>query len=195
MSGRYIILRDRRLQGGVPFHRDLGIINTDGSTPLGQAFHQINAQARARKIDTLFILCHGYAGENPRLGISIDGGGMGLELGRDDVTVKNVGQWIRIRDQVSNIVIYACAAADTQPGNRGTDADGQYLMGALALATRADVYAATAIQWYWTYRGLRNGVFDFDAWKGELFRFPGVSGRPELVSSVPTDLRQVIHAR
>ncbi|HLK88277.1 MAG TPA: hypothetical protein VKZ18_00205 [Polyangia bacterium] len=193
MSGRYVILRDRRLQGGVPFHENVTIANTDASTSLGVAFHQINLQACVGKIDTLFILCHGYAGSNPRLGMSVDGGGMGLQLGREDLTVQNVGQWLAINNKVSNIVIYACAAADTQPGNKGTDADGQYLMGALALATRADVYAATAMQWYRTYRGLQRGSFHFEAWSGLLFRFSGRTGNSEQVLTVPTDLGRVLN--
>lgn len=66
MAG-YFALRDRRLSGGVPARAGLTIINTNGSTPLGNAFAQINAAARnSGKISALFILCHGYAGSNAR---------------------------------------------------------------------------------------------------------------------------------
>jgi homoaconitase/3-isopropylmalate dehydratase large subunit len=79
---RYLALRDRRLEGGVPARPAMVIVNTDEHTSLTAAFRAIASAARGGKIDTMFILCHGFAGENTSAGVSIDAGGMGLELGR-----------------------------------------------------------------------------------------------------------------
>lgn len=95
----------------------------------------------------LFILCHGYAGASERGEVCGDFGSMGLQLGADDVLSENVMLWRAIRGCVSRIVVYSCGAADTQPENRGSSADGKYLMGALAIHAQAPVYAADRIQW------------------------------------------------
>lgn len=84
--GTYVALRDRRLSGGVPARSNLHIVNTSGTTPLGQAFASINSAARsAGGLQAMFILCHGYAGTNDRARVCMDAGGMGLQLGREDV--------------------------------------------------------------------------------------------------------------
>jgi hypothetical protein len=169
----YLAIRDRRLQGGVPSRPRLRIVNTDAKTSINVAFREIYWESRnSGKIDTLFILCHGYAGENQRAAVSMDAGGMGLQLGREDMTQGNVNIWTAIKDLVTNIVVYSCAAANTEAGNEGTDADGRYLMGALAIYTNANVYAADRIQWYNTWQGKPNGAFDWGAWEGELWYFP-----------------------
>jgi hypothetical protein len=173
----YVALHDRRLEGGVPNRPHLGIINTNETTGLHSAFAQINALARWGKINTLFILCHGYAGQNDKAQVCMDVGGMGLELGKEDVVHSNVNLWTAIKGKVDNIVVYACGAGDTQPGNEGTEADGKYLMGALAIHTNAAVYAADRIQWYDTHNGLKDGRFDFGDWEGHLWAFsPNGSG-------------------
>ena len=95
---RYFALRDRRLEGGVPSRANLSIFNTSESTPLANAFASINGVAAGAggKIHSMFVLCHGYAGENTSAGMSMDAGGMGLELGREDVTHTNVAMWSAI---------------------------------------------------------------------------------------------------
>ena len=185
-------IHDRRLQGGVPHRDHLAIANTDATTPLRSVFNRIRVFAAGGKIDALFILCHGYAGTNPRLRISADVGGMGLALGCEGVTHANVAQWAQIRGKARSIVIYACAAADTEPGNQYTRADGRYLMGALALHTNADVYAANRIQWYGTYGGLRNGAINFGRWEGDIYRFSGNTGAGAMVRLVPVELNAVL---
>jgi hypothetical protein len=96
----------------------------------------------------------------------MDAGGMGLQLGREDLTHSNVSAWRAIKDTTSNIVVFSCAAANTEKGNEGTRADGRYLMGALAVHTNATVYAADRIQWYH-----KRHVIDFGGWEGTLLRF------------------------
>jgi hypothetical protein len=190
----YIAMRDRRLSGGVPARPGLYIINTDGSTPLGNAFSQINAAARnAGKIKAMFILCHGYAGVNNNGGVCMDAGGMGLQLGRENVLHGNVSMWTNIKNKVENIIVYSCAAANTEPGNEGTTADGRYLMGALAIHTNAHVFAADRIQWYHTYKGLANGRFEFGAWEGQLLYFPPTGGSPSVVAGPPVEFSDVMN--
>jgi len=192
---KYVALRDRRLAGGVPARPKLAIVNTDKTTSLTHAFRAISANAGRGRIDSLFILCHGYAGYNKRARISVDAGGMGLQLGTEEVRHENVAMWTAVRDKVTNIVIYACGAADTQPGNRGTSADGRYLMGALALHTNATVYAADLIQWYDTYKGLENGAYEFGAWEGNLLRFKPDGCSIDRVPRAPTELADVFGGR
>lgn len=191
---RYFALRDRRLEGGVPSRAKLSIFNTSESTPLANAFASINGVAAGAggKIHSMFVLCHGYAGSNDRAGMSMDAGGMGLELGREDVTHTNVAMWSAIAGKVDNIVVYSCGAGDTQPGNEGTTADGRYLMGALAIHTNANVYAADKIQWYGTFNDLANGRYDFGAWEGTLFRFPPNGNSPMIVAAPPVEFSDVM---
>ena len=190
--GRYIALRDARLSGGVPTRGNLTVVNTNAATPLSTTFRQIKSAAHSGKLHTVFILCHGYAGSNQRAMVSMDAGGMGLELGREGVFVSNVALWSAIKDKTANIVIYACAAADTQPGNEMTTADGRYLMGALAITTNASVFAADRIQWYSTYKNLANGRFDWGAWEGRLYHFPPDGSPPTVVPSAPVEFSDVM---
>jgi hypothetical protein len=183
----YVALRDRRLSGGVPSRPRLTIINVDDKTSLRSAFHQINFAAKTGRINTLFVLCHGYAGENTRAAVCMDAGGMGLELGTEDVLHTNVSIWRAIAGKVDNIVVYACGAGDTQPGNEGTEADGKYLMGALAIHTNASVFAADKIQWYSTYKGLPDGRYEFGDWEGTLWNFPPSGGPPTPVLNAPVE--------
>ena len=189
---RYIALHDRRLRGSVSRRRHLLIVNTDAGISLVNAFRAIRADATVSKVHTLFILCHGYAGIDRKARVSVDAGGMGLQLGREDLTHQNVSMWAAIRGKVENIVIYACAAADTEPNNEGTKGDGRYLMGALAIHTDANVFAADKIQWYGTRRGLATGRFDFGDWEGSLFQFVPSGGRPSPVAGAPVELSEVM---
>jgi hypothetical protein len=153
---KFVMVRDLRVHAGIPNRPDLGIINTDAHTPLGSVFQGVNAYARYGQLKALFILAHGKAGfdakprtdgtasfEGPGAACK-DAGGMGISLGGEGIRHYNVHLWSAIRGRAENIVIYACAAGDTQPGNEGTVADGKYLMGALALYTGANVFASNA---------------------------------------------------
>ena len=91
--------------------------------------------------------------------------------GANLVLHSNVSLWQAVAGKIDEIVIHSCAAADTQLANVGTAADGRYLMRALALYTKATVYAADKIQWYSRHNNLRNGVYEFGGWEGQLFRF------------------------
>lgn len=173
----YLILRDRRLSGSLPFLESIAITcNLNASTPLQTAFSRVDTAVMLNggKLHTIFILCHGYAGSNRRARVSMDAGGMGLQLGKEDVLHSNVSMWEAISGKADNIVVYSCAASNTEAGNEGTAADGKYLMGALAIHTNATVYGGDRIQWY------NPSNYDFGRWEGQLWRFPptGEPGTP-----------------
>ena len=183
------ILRDKRLVGSLPTFADwILTIDLNATTPLANAFSSISSRARTNggKLTNIFILCHGFAGSNPNAGMSMDAGGSGLQLGRENVTHSNVALWENIKNKAENIVVYSCAAGNTESGNEGTRFDGQYLMGALAIHTNATVYAANRIQWY----NRRN--YNFGNWEGQLYRFPPDGSSPVAVNSPPTELSQAI---
>ncbi len=186
---QYFILRDRRLTGNLPLLASLAITySVDASTPLRNAFTRLGGAVSLNggKLDTMFILCHGYAGSNANAQVSMDAGGMGLQLGKEDVLHGNVSLWEAIKNKVNNIVVYSCAAANTESGNEGTSSDGSYLMGALAIHTNAHVYAGDRIQWY------NPSNYDFGAWEGQLKHFPPSGQSSNNVARPPTELSEII---
>lgn len=190
---RFLALRDHRLRGGVPAREQLYIINTDETTPLVRVFNEINNTVRYHgAFHSMFVFCHGYAGSNPGGQVSMDAGGMGLQLGAEAVLHSNVGMWSAIKNKIQHIVIYACASSNTEPENVGTSADGRYLMGALAIHTGAHVYGGDLIQWYRRHSGLTDGRFDFGKWEGTLWHFPPSGGNPAIVSAPPVEFSQIM---
>jgi len=187
----YVVLRDRRAPGGVPSRPHLRIINTDKYTPLNHAFSAIRACRTHGPIHSLFLICHGVTGRDQVELVSREGiGGEGLALGLGGVQHSNVSAWIAIRDMVKNIVVYACNAAETQDGYLGTANDGKYLMGALALHTRATVYAGDVAQ-YADKMGKKRAM-EFGKWEGQLWRFrpDGCAGAP--VSKAPVEYNEML---
>jgi hypothetical protein len=112
----------------------------------------------------------------------MDAGGMGLQLGSEGVLHSNVSRWKAIAGACDSIVIYACAAANTESGNEGSTADGKYLMGALAMHAKATVYAADRIQWY------DPSNMDFGDWEGNLWQFQPTGVPPTIVPCAPVEL-------
>jgi hypothetical protein len=186
-----VVLHDRRLEGSSPVGRSISTLRLDGGISLVSAFTLIRTLKQLDGVQRLFVLCHGYAGENERGEVCGDFGGMGLQLGAEDVLHENVAWWRAIRGCVSTIVVYSCGAADTQPENRGSNADGKYLMGALAIHTNAPVYAADRIQWYDT-NGVTDGTINFGNWEGTLWKFePSGSFGPAPGNRVPVEVGMV----
>ena len=104
----------------------------------------------------------------------------------------NVARWAAIKGTATNIIVYACGAADTQAANRGTIADGRYLMGALAIHTQAAVYAADRIQWYSMGGGGATGPINFGRWEGTLWKFsPSGTSGPAAGNRVPLELTEL----
>jgi hypothetical protein len=174
----YVILRDERLKGNLVAR--CPVFTVGPTTMLSSIFSSIKGLAST--VDTLFILCHGFAGVNNKALVCMDAGGMGLELGAELMLHTNVSRWEDISGACKNIVVYSCAAANTERGNEGSTADGKYLMGALAIYTKANVYAADRIQWYKTKN------MDFGKWEGNLWVFTPSGGPPKLVIGPPVEV-------
>ncbi len=186
---QYLIIREQRLTGTLPFVPGALITcNTNASTTTNQIFSRVNTATALNggKLNTIFILCHGYAGSNNNVGMSMDAGGMGLQLGKDDLKHNNVDKWTAIKNKTENIVVYSCAAANTERGNEGSNADGKYLMGALAIYTNANVYAADRIQWY----GPTN--YNFGSWEGDLYRFSADGSPANRIARPPIELSEIL---
>jgi len=193
--GGNVVLHDRRLDGNPPVGRGITTLRLDASTALAGSLALIASLARLDGPQRLFILCHGYAGINQRGQVCGDMGGMGLQLGKEGVLHSNVASWRAVRGAVTSIVVYSCGAADTQPENRGSAADGRYLMGALAIHANATVYAADRIQWYSTRGARLTGTIDFGNWEGTLWRFqPDGSVAPSAGNRVPVELDEIATA-
>jgi hypothetical protein len=163
------------------------VVNAGPATTLSAIFNSIKtARGGSGRIDTLFILCPGYAGTNDRARVCMDAGGMGLQLGAETVLHTNVSRWEAIAGICRKIVAYACAAANTEAGNEGSSADGKYLMLALAIHIGATVYAVDRIQWY------DPAKMDFGDWEGNLWAFTA-SGAPATVArSAPIEISALL---
>jgi hypothetical protein len=116
----------------------------------------------------------------------MDAGGMGLQLGREALLHTNVSRWKAVAGACRNIVVYACAAANTEAGNEGSLADGKYLMGALAIHANATVYAADRIQWYDPKK------MDFGKWEGNLWAFTPSGTPASMANAAPTEISAVL---
>src|SRR5258706_15664191 len=91
----YIILRDVRLTGTLAAR--CPVVTVTASTSLSSIFSSIKAAAgKPKRIGTLFILCHGYAGMNRKARLCVDAGGEGLQLGSESVLHANGGCWTEI---------------------------------------------------------------------------------------------------
>jgi hypothetical protein len=187
MKSNFVVLHDNRLKGVMPPRRPhLRVINVGEHISLHLVFGHIKA---TKHIHTIFILCHGYAGEDPKGARCLDRGEGGLELGKEEVIHSNVAMWRTIVNSAENIVVYACGAGDTQPGYEGTDFDGRYLMGALAIHTNSTVFAADRVQFYLPNNG---GHIDFGDWEGTLWRFPPNGAAPSAVPRAPVELNDIV---
>lgn len=179
-----LILRDRRLAGQLVAR--CPVITVGATTSSSSIFSRVKSAGGSSGIDTLFVLCHGFAGSNDRARVSMDAGGMGLQLGAERVLHTNVSRWEALAGTCRTIVVYACAASNTESGNEGTTADGRYLMGALAIHTRATVYAGDRIQWY------NPDSMDFGHWEGQLWAFQPSGVPPTTVEAAPVELSSVL---
>ena len=114
-------------------------------------------------------------------------GGFGLQLCREGLSLSNAilaQTWNPGRPLIKRITIYACAPADTGPGNQDTPADGRRFMGELALWSGAEVIAARDTQTY-TFGGSANALIDFGTWEGPVYRFDPNTGYPSLFNAGP----------
>ena len=163
------IIWDERLKGSMPTIG--GILKScivNASISNTTAFAMVNAFSASEKIENLYILCHGY-GSGMHLGTFdfLWRGGLGLQLGKENLLPTTVSSWSAIKDKVKNIIIYACGAA--YKGTAALDPtkpqDGQSLMSALSKETNAVVFAADKMQVYYPDN------LNFGKWEGQIYAF------------------------
>lgn len=111
---------------------------------------------------------------------------IGIGLGFEGVFHHNVWLWKGIEGHAKTIVVYSCMAARTSPAMRGTFGDMKYLMGGLAIHTRAHVYAADEPQ----AANVQTQDVDFGPWEGTLFEFPPSGAPPRPVPEAPYNLSE-----
>lgn len=187
-------LHDKRVRVQVPNTPTLTVLHTNRGAPLHPLLSRIAEAGKNKPVQALFIIAHGVETNwNFRDGVCHDpsSGGRGIALG-EGVRHTNVSNWTILCNRVRNIVVYSCGAANTADGNQGSEADGYYLMGALAIHTNADVYASSSIQIYNQNRG---GVIRMGQWEGEVFRFPPTGAPPQRVRNAPFELDMVLAGR
>jgi hypothetical protein len=189
--GRTMILHDTRLEGRTPLNYNfVYLVNANRS--ISSIISGVAGHARScGGLDMLHVFCHGFEADwdlTGRVCTGVERGGFGLQLGREGLSLGNVSQTTRWKGLIKTIVVFACATADTAPGNEGTRADGQRLCGELALWSGADVIAARDTQFYnertASYsrgRSVENTI-DFGAWEGPVYRFSRDSGYPSTIT-------------
>jgi hypothetical protein len=142
----------------------------DGAVAIKHAVAWIADYARSQgRLDELLIMCHGLEA-NWDLGhqtcTTKEVGGFGLELCKEGLSLYNVGLVRQWKGLITSITVYACAPADTGPGNEGTAGDGRRFMGEMAMFSGAEVVAARDTQ---SYSGATSTI-DFGKWEGPVFR-------------------------
>jgi hypothetical protein len=157
------------------------LIPMNQNRPLNEGFMQILA---GPPLTCLFIVAHGLEGKVEAGKSTQYVAGLGIALGFEGIFNNNVGIWQKIKGQVQNIVVYSCNAATTDGKLlRGSVADGKYMMGALAMYSGANVYAADRMQ----SADIGNNV-DFGPWEGQVWEFSPSGQPPRAVDKPPYEL-------
>ncbi len=166
-----IIVRDKRLEGNPPKTTDQRVVfNIDETISLDSVlstlafFTKNNAGYR-----NILIMAHGLVDSKTQHG------GLGIQLGKEGLSLQNVQKWNALKGKVREIVIYACAAAGVQVGmaNEAKVGNGVYLCSQIAFYSGAIVTASTDIQLY--KKGVLSLVWDiemnFGEWEGTVLHF------------------------
>jgi hypothetical protein len=183
-----MIVHDKRLEGKAPRIAQNTYV-VDQPVDISHCIGWVGQYARQQGgLDELMIMCHGFEG-NFSIGQQMStlraSGGFGLQLCRQGLSLENVnlcGNW---RGFIQKITVYACAPADTGPGNENTIGDGRRFMGEFALFSGAEVIAARDTQMYrhsWLSR------IDFGEWEGPVFSFSPITGEGTRLAS-PSAMR------
>jgi hypothetical protein len=181
-----MLVHDMRLSGTTPANLAQNNYEVDGTVTIQHAFDWIHSYAQTQGgLDVLYIMCHGFEA-NWNLGdqtcTNFQVGGFGLALCAEGLSLSNVGIAGTIKGDVKTIYIFACATAQTGPGNEGTVADGMKFCGQIAMNTAATVIAATDTQFYstdttfWQWITGQQGEIDFGNWDGTVYTFSPVDG-------------------
>jgi hypothetical protein len=180
-----MIVHDMRLNGATPLNYNY-VLEVNAKTSIDHVIQRVAHYGRIRQLDALHIFCHGYEATwnlQAKMCMPQAHGGFGLELCREGLTLFNVSKTSAWKGLVEEIVLFACAPADTGEGNVGTYGDGKRFCGELALWCNAAVIAARDTQYYdrraVTYSGGRKvaATIDFGDWEGPVCKF--TPGKPE----------------
>ena len=195
MSGT-LILHDTRLEGMADNRTADRVETVDGGTVLEAALMRVGDFANGHGgLDQLSIMCHGYemVHNSPSQQVCLMIGGGGLQLCREGLTRGTVAKTEVLKGLVNEILVYACAAADTHPDMVGTTWDGRDLFSRMAVHTGAVVYAADVTQWYWRIHdavpNACSDYIDFRGWEGNVWRFNPDGRSPVIVESNPITAR------
>jgi hypothetical protein len=190
-----MLVHDMRLSGGTPTNLAENNYEVDGSVAVQHAFDWIHSYSRTQGgLDNLYILCHGYEADWNLTDQTCTGfqvGGFGLALCAEGLTLSNATIANTIKGDAKSITIFACATADTGPGNAGTVADGMRFCGELAMYTGATVIAATQTQFYaidktfWEWISGKQGDIDFGDWEGPVYSFSPADGSSTQINAPP----------
>jgi len=173
-----MIVHDTRLQGNAP-HIAQNTYKVDAKVAISHCVGWIGAYARSQgALDELLIMCHGFEANwnlAEQTCTNNEVGGFGLALCKEGLCLTNVSLVSAWSGLIRRITVYACAPAQTGPGNAGTMADGRRFMGEMALISGAEVIAARDTQTYTTSFILSR--IDFGAWEGPVYRFDPSTGQ------------------
>jgi hypothetical protein len=171
-----MVIHDSRLTGGTPNYYNY-VYQVGSRTHIGTIVDVVARRARqAGGLRKLHILCHGFEANwdiGGRLCMPTAHGGFGLQLGAEGLSLMNYGLTSAWNGLIQEIVLFACAPADTYHGNVGTFGDGRRFCGYLALTTGATVIAARDTQYYQP-RGT-GGLIDFGDWEGPVNAYSGAN--------------------
>lgn len=166
-----MVIHDRRLTGDTPTWYNY-VFQVNQRSHIRNIVEVTARRARqSRRLAKLHILCHGFENNwdlGGRMCTPTAHGGFGLQLGLEGLSLFNYELTSAWNGLVDEIVLFACAPADTYRGNAGTWGDGRRFCGYLALTTAARVIAARDTQIY-HYGG--GGSIEFGPWEGPVFEY------------------------
>jgi hypothetical protein len=165
-----IIVHDKRLEGVSP--KSTGsrvVLDIDQNTSLDSvltllAFFSKNNPGYKK----IMIMAHGYEDAKTSRG------GLGMQLGKEDLGVHNVQKWNVLKGKVKEIILYSCAVAGVQVGksNKATEGNGIYFCTQLAFYSGATVTASMNTQYYDNGVGIIwDSEIDFGDWEGVVLTF------------------------
>ncbi len=159
-----VVLRDTRVEGTMKTGHLLREFAVNKDYSLIPVFYELaRLGSNHGKVETLFVIGHGYQ-DRMQLGeLAFWHGGGGVQLGKEDLMYHNFNLWVAMKDSVKNIVVIACGAAG--PPTKSGAPDGKFLLGSLARTTNAVVYGANVTQYMY-----RKGM-DIRNWEGTLYCF------------------------
>lgn len=183
-----MIVHDTRLEGTAPRIAQ-NTYKVNGGVEISHCIGWVGQYARQQGgLDELMIMCHGFEGNfsiGNQMSTLAASGGFGLQLCRQGLKLDSANLCSNWNGFIRKITVYACAPADTGPGNEGTMGDGRRLMGEIALWSGAEVIAARDTQMYthsWISR------IDFGEWEGPVYRFDPQTGEGSRINS-PSPMR------